>query len=85
MSELPTNLLYFGDNLDWLRQAGKFDGETHPKIQIMGAQDIIGGKQVRMPRGAKSPADGSRRVAAVAHRRQHAAGPSCRGHRRAAS
>ena len=28
MSDLPTNLLYFGDNLEWLRQQGKFPDES---------------------------------------------------------
>src|SRR5690606_11859253 len=27
-AEIPTNLLYFGDNLEWLRQQGKFPDES---------------------------------------------------------
>ena len=31
-----------------------YDGAMYPKVQILSAQDLIDGKQVRMPQGARS-------------------------------
>lgn len=47
MGELATNLLYFGDNLTWLREQGRFPEES---VDL----DLIDGKPVRMPQGARS-------------------------------
>lgn len=56
IDELPTNLLYFGDNLTWLREQGKFpgNGERYTRIQILSAQNLTDGKQVCMPQRARS-------------------------------
>ena len=32
--DIPTNLLYFGDNLGWLRQAGAFPDESVDLIYL---------------------------------------------------
>lgn len=110
-AELKTNLLYFGDNLEWLRNVGKFpdesvdlvyldppfnsnrnynvlfkesdvafgvfvclneptkpmveealshgmwvsdyDGQTYQKMQFLSAQDLIDGREVKMPKRAR--------------------------------